>query len=350
MSSRQTPHHEPVLSDSVDALRDEVRVLRQVLDETREALQWQNNNAAEFPALIEYREQTWQALHATLPDWTAGLHPPAMPRLDECTSETVSLPNSTSTLSRQELIPEILHGDCLELLPTIPAGSVDCVFVDPPYNIGLDYGSGAHADRLPADEYLGQMERLAQLCVERLTPSGSLWFLCPERWADQIGSILSQLLPRRNRIIWRETFGQYRETSFPSGHRHLFYHVMDAKDSPFITAEIRVPSQRMLSGDKRAAGPRVPDDVWEIPRLVGNATERLDGHPCQLPAGLLERIVLCSTHPGGVIVDPTAGTGTTLRVAQKLGRRSLGIEKEARFVTLIKERLGRELQQELFLQ
>ena len=94
--------------------------------------------------------------------------------------------------------------------------------------------------------------------------------------------MLTTMLPRRNRIIWRETFGQYNESRFPSGHRHLFWHVKDLKRSPFHTDEIRVTSQRMQAGDKRAAGPRVPDDVWEIPRLVGNARERFGRGP---PAG-----------------------------------------------------------------
>ncbi len=348
MLSPQPRRDETELGSAVDSLRDEVRVLRDVLDEIREALQWQNNNAADFPELIEERERLLESDSATLPDWTEGLQPPSQPT--EIPDTTESTPDTPPTLPSRELVSEVLHGDCFELLPTIPAGSVESIFIDPQYNIGLDYGSGSQADRLPTETYLRQMERLAQLAVERLTPTGSLWFLCPEKWADEMGIILSKLLPRRNRIIWRETFGQYRETSYPSGHRHLFYHVMDEKLSPFFTEEIRVPSQRMLSGDKRAAGPRVPDDVWEIPRLVGNASERVEGHPCQLPEALLERIVLCSTRPGDLIADPMSGTGTTLRVAQILGRRYLGIEKEARFVDLIEERLAQERQREMFLQ
>ncbi len=222
------------------------------------------------------------------------------------------------------------------------------VFLDPPYNIGINYGNGSKADKLPPDEYLGQMRRLAEFSVERLTPTGSLWFLIPERWADDIGSILSQLLPRRNRIIWRETFGQYREQRFPSGHRHLFWHVMHSDQTPFYTDEIRVESQRMRDGDKRAKGPRVPDDVWEFPRLVGNAGERIKGHPCQLPEALLERIIRCSTQPGDVVLDPMAGTGTTLRVAQRLGRGYVGIEEQDEFVQLIDDRLDQDRQLELF--
>ena len=243
---------------------------------------------------------------------------------------------------------QVLCGDCYDILPKIPSGVVSLAFVDPPYNFGIDYGPGKSADRLPPEEYVYRMESLIRQCVRCLTKTGCLWFLCPERWADDIGSVLSGILPRRNRIIWRETFGQYRESSFPSGHRHLFYHVKELKLSPFHTEAIRIPSQRMMAGDKRSAGPRVPDDVWEIPRLVGNAAERISGHPCQLPETLLERIILCASKPGDLVLDPNAGTGTTLRVAQRLGRRYLGIEKEERFVKVINDRLNTPFQQGLF--
>lgn len=243
---------------------------------------------------------------------------------------------------------QLVHGNCYEVLPALPKGCVETVFVDPPYNIGIDYGGGKQDDLLDENEYLQQMERLVCECARLLTPTGGIWFLCPERWADQMGVILSRLLPRRNRIIWRETFGQYRESCFPSGHRHLFWHVADRRQSTFNTDEIRVPSQRMEAGDKRASGPRVPDDVWSIPRLVGNARERLGEHPCQLPEALLERVIRCSTNPGDMVLDPMAGSGTTLRVAQRLGRRYCGVEKQADFVALIEHRLQQAFQPDLF--
>ena len=104
----------------------------------------------------------------------------------------------------------------------------------------------------------------------------------------------------------------------------------------------------MQAGDKRAAGPRVPDDVWEIPQLVGNVHERLGDHPCQLPEELLRRVILSSSDPGNVILDPMAGTGTTLRVAQRFNRRYLGIEQQAQYVDLIRKRLRQSFQKSLF--
>ena len=217
-----------------------------------------------------------------------------------------------------------------------------------PHHFGLDYGSGTKEDSLEPDEYLAGIRSLIRESVRRLADTGSLWLLSPECWADQIGTLLSESLPRRNRIIWRETFGQYTEQRFPSGHRHLFWHVKDLVHSPFHTEHIRVPSRRMEAGDKRASGLRVPDDVWEIPRLVGNARERLGNHPCQLPEELLERVILASTDKGNLVLDPMAGTGTTLRVAQRLGRRYLGIEKQPQYVSLIRRRLRQSYQKTLF--
>ena len=71
---------------------------------------------------------------------------------------------------------QVLKGNCFDILPTLPEGQFQTAFLDPPYNLGLDYGNGRRADRLPADEYLDQMSKLARLCVERLTPTGSIWF------------------------------------------------------------------------------------------------------------------------------------------------------------------------------
>lgn len=111
---------------------------------------------------------------------------------------------------------------------------------------------------------------------------------------------------------------------------------------------MRIPTPHKLTSYKRAAGPRVPDDVWEIPRLVGNARERFGDHPCQLPEELLRRVILSSTSEGDLVVDPMAGTGTTLRVAQCLNRRYLGIEEQAAFIDLIRKRLRQSYQTTLF--
>ena len=240
---------------------------------------------------------------------------------------------------------QIICGDCLEILPTFSPGTFHLVFLDPPYNFGVDYGEGQAADQHSDADYLSFIEQVLTQCRRVLHPAGSLWALIPERWADEISRMLGPL-PRRNRIIWRETFCQYREDNFPVGHRHLFYHVADPARCTWEPDPIRIPSARMMYGDKRAAGPRVPDTVWDdIARLVGNASERVGWHPCQLPEALLERVILSTSHPDDLVLDPMAGSGTTLRVAQQLKRCYLGIEKNPGYVERIRQRLAQHLQQ-----
>lgn len=86
---------------------------------------------------------------------------------------------------------------------------------------------------------------------------------------------------------------------------------------------IRVVSRRMEIGDARAAGPKVPDDVWEFPRIPGNSKERRPWHPTQHPEDLIRRIICLHTDPGDTVVDLFGGTGTTVRVCEQIGRSAL---------------------------
>jgi DNA modification methylase len=98
-------------------------------------------------------------------------------------------------------------------------------------------------------------------------------------------------------------------------------------DATFYPDAIRVPSWRQLHGDKRAdPRGRVPGDVFDFPRVTGNSRQRRRWHPTQLHEELVERVICFSTRDGGTVLDPFAGTGTTLRVCQRIGRRCVGIE------------------------
>jgi DNA modification methylase len=187
------------------------------------------------------------------------------------------------------------------------------IFADPPDNIGLGYGE--YSDNRKAAEYLDWMYELQRLMVEKAVVS---WLSFNHKWMPQIlseGSALCSLLGLELKlIIWRFTFGQYRTKDFGNGYRPILR--LSKKGWSPDTSRIRVRSRRQELGDKRAVDSgRVPDDVWDFPRVVGNATERRKWHPTQHPEALLERIVLCS---GGPVLDMFGGTGTTLRVCKRL--------------------------------
>jgi site-specific DNA-methyltransferase (adenine-specific) len=231
----------------------------------------------------------------------------------------------------------------LEILPLVPAGSARLVFVDPPFNLGVDYGNGPKADLLPAADYLSWCRRWMEAIPRILTDDGSAWVLIDPRWAGRFQCLLEDIgLHYRETIIWHETFGVYCEGKFGRDHRPLFRFTRHPRRQVFHPD--RVPSARQTVYHDRRADPRgrVPSNVWEIPRVCGTFRERLPDFPTQLPLELLRRVVRTASDEGDLVLDPFSGSATTGVVAIRLGRRYLGIEKSSTFAALSRERLTAE--------
>lgn len=239
---------------------------------------------------------------------------------------------------------QIVVGDCIEVMRSLPDASVQIVFADPPYNIGMDYGNGSGADSLSPLEYHTWCKLWMRWAVLKLAPGGALWVLINERWADEFGGMLSQLMPRRQRIIWQETFSQYMQTNFTTEHRHLFYHVKPGAKHTWNNGDIRVPSDRQLKYDDSRADPdgRVPGSVWKIGRLAGTHKKRgrVDWHPAQLPIELLERIVLSTSNPSDTVLDVFAGSGSMGVACTRHGRSFIGIELNEEYANMARRRIG----------
>lgn len=228
----------------------------------------------------------------------------------------------------------IIHGDCLDVLPTIDEPP-RLISADPPYNIGINYGDGAGADRLPIDEYRQWLAHWIGLCANVLAADGSLWILMPhEHQADAFKAMEAVGLHWRNTITWYETFGVNCTRKFNRTSRLIHHFTKHPRRFVFNADAVRVPSDRQVKyGDKRAcpAG-KVPDDVWEIPRVAGTHAERLPGFPTQLPLELLQRIIAVASEPGDLVLDPFSGSATTGVAALEAGRQYVGIEKSAGYI------------------
>jgi DNA modification methylase len=232
-------------------------------------------------------------------------------------------------------------GDCCDVLASLPAASVDLVVADPPYNIGIDYGSGPKADR--RGDYWTWCRKWIWLCDRVLKPHGSMWIISGQEHGAEIDiSIRLQGLTIRNRITWHETFGVYCHRKFGRTSRPIFYAVKDAKTFAFNRDAVLVPSARQTKySDRRAAaGGKIMGDVWEISRVCGTFSERVDGVPTQLPLSLVERIVGVSSNPGDTVLDPFAGSGTTLVAAKAMGRHGIGIELSSEYAAIAEGRLA----------
>lgn len=195
----------------------------------------------------------------------------------------------------------------------------DCVFADPPDNIGTDYG--VYKDKIPDGEYLNWLGS----CVEDMTAIAPIvWFSYNSKWLFAMGEIVMRFL-RDNHEWWCKpfvqtfTFGQHNQHDLGNNHRPLVRFAR--RDAKLYPDNIRVQSWRQEHGDKRAdPRGRVPGDVFDYTRVTGNSKQRRGWHPTQLNEGLVERCISLSTQPGQSVFDPFGGTGTTLRVCRAINR------------------------------
>ena len=253
----------------------------------------------------------------------------------------------------------VIEGDCIKGMESLAAGSVDLVFADPPFNIGYDYDE--YDDRQSDGAYLEWSERWGSQVCRILKDSGTFWLAIGDDFAAELKVLFQQKLGLhcRSWVIWYYTFGVNCTRKFSRSHTHLFHFVKDRKSFTFNDKAIRVPSARQLVYADGRANPigRLPDDTWilrpqdiadafapdedtwYVPRVCGTFKERAGFHGCQMPERLLARIIEVSSNPGELVVDPFAGSGSTLITAKKLGRSCLGFELSKNYAARIRKRL-----------
>ncbi len=233
-------------------------------------------------------------------------------------------------MSKAQQRHRVIHGDCLRVIPR-EGRKYDCIFADPPDNIDLDYG-GSYKDKRPVEKYVAWLED----CLKSfLWSSPIVWLSYNSKWNLEVAGIVSRLLKRDTRLTYKPcvqifTFGQHNKHDLGSCHRPLL-RIMD-KEAKLYPDQIRVASERMRCGDKRA-NPlgKVPGDVFDFPRVTGNSKQRRKWCPTQLHEDLVDRCVRLNTKEGDTVLDPFGGTGTTLRVCKRIGRKCTIIECDAEY-------------------
>ena len=253
-----------------------------------------------------------------------------------------------------------LHtGDCIDGLAKLPPRCVHLAFADPPFNIGYDYD--VYEDKRHHAEYLKWSRHWMEAVCRVLNQRGTFWVAIGDEYAAEIKIIAQDELGLtcRSWVVWYYTFGVNCTRKFNRSHAHLFHFVRDPDRFTFNDQDIRVPSARQLVYADRRANPkgRLPDDTWILrpqdvpdcfrpegdtwyfPRVAGTFKEREGFHGCQMPEQLLGRIIRCSSNEGDVVLDPFAGSGTTLAVARKLGRQYIGFELSPEYARQARARI-----------
>jgi modification methylase len=244
----------------------------------------------------------------------------------------------------------ILVGDCVAEMAKLPADCVDLVFADPPYNLqlanDLKRPDDSRVDAVDEDwdkfasfaAYDDFTRTWLTACRRVLKPAGTIWVIGSYHNIFRVGAIMQDLgFWILNDVIWRKTnpMPNFRGRRFTNAHETLVWASRDAAAKGYT-----FNYEALKAGNEDV---QMRSD-WNFPLCTGE--ERLKGadgkklHPTQKPEALLARIILASSRPDDLVLDPFNGTGTTGAVAKKLGRRFIGIEREPKYARAAEKRIS----------
>jgi len=241
----------------------------------------------------------------------------------------------------------LFEEDVLEGIRRLPDGSVDLIVADPPYGLGKDYGNDS--DLLSGQEYLDWSERWMNAVVPKLAPKGTLYLFCTWQYSPELFVMLKRRLTMINEIIWDRRVPSMGGTTrkFSSVHDNIGFFAR-ARDYYFDLDPVRIPydpetkkarSRPRFEGKKWLEVGYNPKDLWSVSRIHRQDPERAN-HPTQKPLEIVERMVLSSCPPGGLVLDPFAGSGTTAVACLRHGRRFAGFEINPEYVQVACDRVS----------
>lgn len=266
----------------------------------------------------------------------------------------------------------VLQGDNLELLPRLPDGAFQMVYIDPPFNTGREqtrrtletapdedgdrtgFAGRTYRTRLLAessyrdsfDDYLAFIAPRLEEAHRLLDDTGTLYFHIDYREAHYCKLLLDEIFGREqflNELIWAYDYGARAKRRWPAKHDTILVYVKNAKTYFFDSEEVdREPymAPGLVTAEKAARG-KLPTDVWWHTIVPTNGAEKT-GYPTQKPEGIVRRMVLASTREGDSVLDFFAGSGTLGAVAAKLNRRYTLIDSSDEAIRVITDRLAGE--------
>lgn len=234
---------------------------------------------------------------------------------------------------------DVREGDWLDLAPTLAPASVDLLYTDPPFNTGSRQAgdAGAFEDRFATrGAYVAWLRERLVATVPALRPSANVLIHVDWRTSHVVRVMLDGVMGEANfvnHIVWAYGLGGSSPRRFARKHDDLLLYAVDAERAHFEPPMVPATSVRMKGRLKKAT------DVLDIPSLNNMARERV-GWPTQKPLALLDLLVRACCPPGGTVLDPTCGSGTTLVAAARSGRGAIGFDVNADAVRLSRERVG----------
>ncbi len=234
---------------------------------------------------------------------------------------------------------QVICGEAIAEMRKLPDESIDLIVTDPPYNLNKDYGKTQ--DNLQFEEYLQFSKAWLTEAKRVLKKNGTIYIFMGMRYISYIYSILEQDLGMyfNSWITWYYTQGIGKTKGFSPRHDDILMFTKDKKNFTFNIDDVRVPQKYYRSvNNMRGAN---PGNVWEFSHMH-YCNKNRQQHPTQKPEGLYERMILASSNPNDVVLDPFLGSGTCMRVCQQINRNCIGIEINPDYIAMTNARLQEE--------
>ena len=236
-------------------------------------------------------------------------------------------------------IASVVHQDWLAFAASLNAGSVDLVYADPPFNTGvIKRGpAGEYRDRWPSVAAWAEwLEDRVRGIVPSLRETGSILLHVDWRTSHHARLVLDRVLGEDafvNHLVWSYGLGGSSPRHFARKHDDILFYARTPSRHYFAPPRVPATSRRLAGQTKKAT------DILDVPAINNMAAERV-GYPTQKPLALLALLVEACSPPGGLVVDPCCGSGTTLVAASRSGRRALGADVNPDAVTIARARLA----------
>ena len=264
----------------------------------------------------------------------------------------------------------VVQGESLDVLSGIPDGSIDLVYVDPPFNTGktrshariqvkasvdgtrTGFGGRSYSVTQGVtrsyedafDDYSAWLEPRMVEVHRLLAPSGSLYLHLDYREVHYCKVMLDRVFGRANfvnEVIWAYDYGGRGKRRWPAKHDNILFYAREAGSHVFNLDEVeRIPymAPGLVTPEKAERG-KLPTDTWWHTIVPTQGSERT-GYPTQKPLGIVSRVVRASSPPGGTVLDFFCGSGTTAVAAHQSGRRFIVADQSDQAIAVTGERLG----------
>lgn len=273
--------------------------------------------------------------------------------IDICVEEGRHYLKRCKTIDKPVEIKDIINaticGDMFKVVPCLPPKSVDLVIVDPPYNLTKQY-HGKTFKKKKRDEYRSFTAGWLDMVLPLIKDTGSIYVCCDWESSLIIGQLLMERLIVRNRITWQREKGRGARANWKNCLEDIWYATMSNRCT-FNLEDVMI-RRRVIAPYKENGKPKdwketkkgnyrdtCPSNFWDDISVPFWSMPENTAHPAQKPEKLIAKLILASSQPGDLVLDPFLGSGTTSVVAKKLGRNYIGIEQNELYCVWAEKRL-----------